>query len=183
MAKPKKTELELTAKVSGVGDQATAFKYKRQGQQLQRLREQHGLSGEELGKRVGVTRFGISGYETGRTVPSDKVRKALGQVLGVEQVASIGWPRSYAPTRYRRQSKLAPPDSPGAILKQLRLSLPDTPTQKEIAERLGMKEENYRWVESRGGRVTPELLEKLASIYSKEQLEKVTAISSDTILQ
>lgn len=175
MARAKKTAI-ASADEESSADQKTALKYKEQGRHLRGLRELCGLSSKELGDKIGQTRFIISKFETGRRVPSLELRRALGRILGVEAIAAIDWPRPYAPTNYRRQSKLTPPDSPGAILKQLRLSLPDTPTQREMAERLGMKEENYRWVESRGGRVTPELLKKLATIYSDSDDEQLARL-------
>lgn len=53
------------------------------GEKIYRLRKREGLSQEELGSRVGVTRQTVSKWETGTMCPeSDKI-KALSGVLGV----------------------------------------------------------------------------------------------------
>ncbi|WP_031405327.1 helix-turn-helix domain-containing protein [Geobacillus vulcani] len=52
-------------------------------QRLRMLRKAKGLTQEELGRRVNVTKVSISGYENGNRTPDMDTLKALADVLGV----------------------------------------------------------------------------------------------------
>ena len=154
------------------------LKYVEQGKQLKAAREQAGLSGESLGVAIGVTRFTIAKYEQGEIVPSKETRHALGRVLGEATMSAIEWPRPNSPASYKRASQLAPPGTPGAALKEMRLGLAGPPSQFEMAQRLGMTEQGYRWVETRGGQLTAEIMQKLAQVYSASELNLLKMLAA-----
>ena len=53
------------------------------GENILKLRKQNGLSQEQLGDQVGVTRQTISNWELGETAPNPEQLKALSKVLNV----------------------------------------------------------------------------------------------------
>lgn len=52
------------------------------GDKLKELRKQHGLSQEELGRRIGVTKQSVSRYEAGR-MPTVEVMMRISDAFGV----------------------------------------------------------------------------------------------------
>ena len=52
-------------------------------EKLQKLRKQNGLSQEQLGEQIGVTRQTISNWELNETTPNPEQLKALSKVLSV----------------------------------------------------------------------------------------------------
>ena len=53
------------------------------GENILKLRKQNGLSQEQLGDQVGVTRQTISNWELGETAPNPEQLKSLSKVLNV----------------------------------------------------------------------------------------------------
>ena len=53
------------------------------GENILKLRKQNGLSQEQLGEQIGVTRQTISNWELNETTPNPEQLKALSKVLSV----------------------------------------------------------------------------------------------------
>lgn len=61
------------------------------GERIKNLRTAHGMTQEELGKRVGLKKSTINKYELDKiAIPSAKV-EALAEVLNVSPVYLMGW--------------------------------------------------------------------------------------------
>lgn len=163
------------------------YKYKKEGEQLQRLRVLANLTQQELAQKIGLSPSMVCSLELGTTKPSNKTKEVLGQVLGQEAVMRISWPRAYSPDRYNQVGNL-PLDRPltvaqlkelaqtqgvGAVLKTLRLMLPEQPTQAELANQAGLSVDTYRYLEGRGGqkghntRPRKADVEKLAGVFGQ----------------
>jgi transcriptional regulator with XRE-family HTH domain len=92
---------------------------KRLGQELQRLREEAGLSGTEAGSHVGLGRPHMSHIETGRThIPEDKLRtllqlygctdsKLVDVLVAMSQSRGRGWWSHYKRFKGTRSRELA----------------------------------------------------------------------------
>ena len=62
------------------------------GEIIKMLREDHGWTQEELGKRVGVNRAAVNKWETGRVTNLKRTTIAnLAQVLEVSPIELMGW--------------------------------------------------------------------------------------------
>ena len=57
---------------------------------LKELRNEHGLSQEQLAERLGVTRQTVSNWETGITSPNSRVLEKLSQIYGVSPGVLLG---------------------------------------------------------------------------------------------
>ena len=60
------------------------------GTNIKKLREQMGMSQDQLAKRIGKTRSAISQYESGKIVPRMGVIEDLASVLRVDKTELIG---------------------------------------------------------------------------------------------
>jgi transcriptional regulator with XRE-family HTH domain len=72
---------------------------------LKELREQAGLTQQQLADRVGMSRFGIAQFEQGRNKPSLESAVALAEALGVECTAFLEAPTSITEPKMGRPSR------------------------------------------------------------------------------
>ncbi|HHY04497.1 MAG TPA: helix-turn-helix transcriptional regulator [Thermoanaerobacterales bacterium] len=57
------------------------------GERIKQLRQEHGLTQEQFGKIVGVTKHAVSLYEASKNAPSDDIKKKIASHFNV----SIDW--------------------------------------------------------------------------------------------
>lgn len=141
---------------------------RKQGQALQKLRGER--TQKEIAVQIEISQNTLSAYESGRIVPSPKVREKLAKVLG-QAVLEIDWPPSHKAVSYNhRQPKNNPVGAPGDLLKALRLR--KELTQAEVARRVAVDEQHYARIE-RGysKKPEPDLLTKMAQVLGPEVLE------------
>lgn len=108
------------------------------GEKLHKLREQTGLTQEQLAERSGVNLWTLRGYEQGRREPSWKVALALAAALGVKAETFAECEEGTAETEDRRKVRKPPirkarPAKPPARAPEAR-----TPAQP-VAEPSGQK--------------------------------------------
>src|SRR2546421_736543 len=99
------------------------------GPRLRELREQAGLTQEQLAERAGVKRDAVARWEGGRREPSWGNVLALCQALGVDCNAFTVPPAGLSPPGPRRGVRRAPPAQPEARESPARLEEPPVAVQ------------------------------------------------------
>lgn len=57
------------------------------GERIKQLRTEYEMTQEEFGKLFGVTKYAVSLYESGKSVPNDEIKKKMAEYFGV----SLDW--------------------------------------------------------------------------------------------
>ncbi len=60
------------------------------GERLSELRKDRGISQEELGERLSLTKFTISSYEREKTMPSDDIKIEIAKIFNVSLYYLLG---------------------------------------------------------------------------------------------
>lgn len=98
------------------------------GENIERLRKEHGLSQDELAKLVGKTRAAISQYEHNETTPRMGVIERMAEVFGVQKSEIIETRIEYSSVQFLSEDeeelirlfRAVPPQARRAILSGLR---------------------------------------------------------------
>lgn len=87
------------------------------GENIKRYREQRNISGEELGKAIGISRQTIHRYESGKieNIPHEKLEK-MAEVLGVRPAQLYGWEEDMSSTGHKFS---LPPAHPVPLVSQV----------------------------------------------------------------
>jgi transcriptional regulator with XRE-family HTH domain len=107
----------------GSGDSTKAW-HRALGRRLAQLRKQHGLSQEELARRVGTNQVVVSGYENGklRLFAETAVRFARALDISVEELLQVSKPVA-----------VEPPHRPSRRLLRRMEKIERLPRRKQIA--------------------------------------------------